>query len=121
LDYTRVNSLSNSHNGTLNIDRELDEIIIELRKSNSIIVNIVRESNNKKLDILIEADKVIDILRELVVINIRDIAKVDPITFDYNIMDLDIVERKNSIEVNRVKIFKGGDLIEAATTLSILS
>jgi hypothetical protein len=121
LDYTRVNSLSNSYNRILNIDRELDETIIELRKSNSIIVDTIRELNNKTLDILIEVDKVIDVLKELVAINIYDIAKVDPITFDYNIMDLDIVEGKNSIEVNRVEIFGGGDLIKVATTLSILS
>ena len=54
-------------------------------------------------------------------INIRDVAKVNPITFNYNIIDLDTVEGKNSIEVNRVKIFGGGDLIEVAITLSILS
>jgi hypothetical protein len=117
----RVNSLSNLYNRILDIDRELDETIIELRKSNSIIVNTIRESNNKILDILIEVNKVIDVLRELVAINIYNIAKVDPITFDYNIIDLDIVEGKNNIEVNKVEIFRGGDLIEVAITLSILS
>jgi len=117
----RVNLLSNLYNRILNIDRELDETIVELGKFNSIIVNTIRELNNKILDVLIEADKVIDILRELVVINVYNVAKVDPITFNYNIIDLDIVEGKNSVEVNRVEIFRGGDLIEVATTLSILS
>ena len=120
-NYIRVDSLSNPYNRILNIDKELDETIIELRKSDSIIVDTIRESNNKILDILIEADKVIDVLRELVAIDIRDVAKVDPIIFDYNIMDLDIVEGKNSVEVDGVKMFGGGDSIEAATTLSTLS
>jgi hypothetical protein len=120
-DYTRVNSLGNLYNGRLNTDRELDKTIIELGKSNSIIVNTIRESNNKILDILIEADKVIDILGKSVAINIYNTAEVDPITFNYNIMDLDIVKEKNSIEINRVKIFGGSDSIEAAATLSILS
>jgi len=86
-------------------------MIVELRKSDSIIVNTIRESNNK----------ILDVLRESVAINIYNTAKVDPITFDYNIIDLDIVEGKNSIEVNKVEIFGRSDLIEATITLSILS
>ena len=86
-------------------------MIVELRKSDSIIVNTIRDSNNK----------ILDVLRESVAINIYNTAKVDPITFDYNIIDLDIVEGKNSIEVNKVEIFGRSDLIEATITLSILS
>jgi hypothetical protein len=117
----RINLLSNSYNKILNIDRELDKIIVELRKSNNIIVNIIRELNNKILDILIKANKVIDIFRELVAINIYNMAEVNSITFNYNIMDLDIIEGKNSIEVNRIKIFRESNLIEIATTFFILS
>jgi hypothetical protein len=47
--------------------------------------------------------------------------KVDPITFNYNIIDLDIVKEKNNIEVNRIKIFGENNLIEIAAILFILS
>lgn len=60
-------------------------------------------------------------LRELVAINILSIIEVDLITFNYNIIDLDLVEGKNSREVDRVEVFKVGDLIEVATTLYIIS
>jgi hypothetical protein len=49
----------------------------ELRKSDNIIVEAVRESNNITLDICVEADKAIDVLRESVAIDVLDAIEVD--------------------------------------------
>jgi len=120
-DHARVDSLGNPYNGTLDTDGELDETMAELGKSDSMTVDAVGESNNKTLDVLVEADKATDVLGESVAIDVRDAAEVDPTTFDYDMMDLDTAEGKNSVEVDGVEMFGGGDSIEAAATLSTLS
>jgi hypothetical protein len=49
----------------------------ELRKSNNIIVNTIKELNNIILNVFIKADKVINILRKLIAINMLNITEVD--------------------------------------------
>ena len=49
----------------------------KLRKSDNIAVDTIRESNNIALNALIKADKVTNVLRELVAINVLNVAEVD--------------------------------------------
>ena len=114
-DHARVGSLRSPYDGTLDADKELDETMAELGKSNNMAVDAVRESNNTILDALIEADKPTDVLREPVAIDVLDAAEVDQTAFDYDMMDLDTAVRKGSVEVDGIEMFGVGDSIEAAT------
>ena len=119
-DHARVGSLGSPYDGTLDADKELDETMAELGKSNNMAVDAVRESNNTILDALIEADKPTDVLREPVAIDVLDAAEVDQTAFDYDMMDLDTAAGKGSVEVDGIEMFGVGDSIKAAITLSIL-
>ena len=119
-DHARVGSLRSPYDGTLDADKELDETMAELGKSNNMAVDAVRESNNTTLDALVEADKPTDVLGEPVAIDVLDAAEVDQTAFDYDMMDLDTAVRKGSVEVDGIEMFGVGDSIEAAITLSTL-
>jgi len=49
----------------------------KLKKFNNIIVNTIKEFNKTILNALIKADKAINVLKDLIVINIFNIAEVD--------------------------------------------
>lgn len=120
-DDAGVDSLREPYNVMLNADGEPDDTIDELGESDNMIVNAVGESNNKALDALVDSGTAMDVLGESVAIDGLDATEVDPTTFDYDMIDLDTAEGKNSTEVDRVEMFGVGDSVEAAATLYTMS
>jgi hypothetical protein len=114
--------LKKPYNITFDTDKEPNNIITKLRKSDDLLVNIVKELNNKTLNILIKSGNIADMFTKLIVINVLNVIKVNLITFNYNIIDLNTAKEKNSIKVDTVKMLVRKDnLIKTAATLFIIS
>jgi hypothetical protein len=139
LNYTSVNALGESdnpsvdslrklYNAELDLDREPDGIVVEHGELDSITIDAVGELNNAILDALMESDNAtvhvlrdldnaIDVLQESIAMDMLDTTEVDPTTSEYDMIDLDILEAKSTVEME----VREGELIEAANALYTMS
>jgi len=83
----------------------LNDIIFEFKALSNIIVDAIKESNNIIASIaadlyntiaykLRDSDNVLDMLSKSIIINILSIAKLDLVTSEYDVIDLDILRVK---------------------------
>jgi hypothetical protein len=119
-DDAGVDALREPYNATLDADGEPDDAITELRKYDNMTIDAVEESSNEVLNALVESDRMADVLEEPVAIEAFDATEAEPSTFDYDMMDLDTAEGKNSSEVDGAEVFRD-DTIEAAATFYTMS
>jgi hypothetical protein len=128
LNNTSVDTSRKLYNAILDLDRELDNIVVEFGRLDNNTIDTVGQLNTTTQEALIELDNATDqvlrdfdnaeeVLQELTVVDMLNTIRVAPRTSKYNMMDLDILELRSSIETEATD----GTSIKAASTLYTIS